>query len=124
MLRLTLQLVDLLVTLISPRNVGDTCTALKTTLSLENTTILNAERIAAGTNISTPGSCPQSTALSTVDVCRVYAVVNTTEESAVHFEVWLPDIWYGRFLAGGNGNLGGCESISVEYFLGRDLIIA
>ena len=85
----------------------DPCSGL-TSLSLENTTILSASYVTAGSNISTPGSC-QSSAISTVDVCRVYGVVNTTSDSAVKFEIWLPDIWYGRFLGVGNGGLGGCK---------------
>jgi len=107
MLLLALHLVGVLGTLVAAQNASDTCTSLKTTLALENTTILEVERIAAGANISTAGSC-QSTAPVAVDACRVYAVVNTTEDSTVHFEVWLPDTWYGRFLAVGNGGLGGC----------------
>ncbi|GLB45545.1 putative tannase and feruloyl esterase [Lyophyllum shimeji] len=35
-------------------------------------------------------------------------VVNTTSTSSVFAEAWLPDTWYGRFLAVGNGGLGGC----------------
>lgn len=77
-------------------------------LSLENTTILSTSRVAAGSNVSTPGSC-QHSAVSTVAVCRVFGMVDTTEDSAVKFEMWLPDTWYGRFLGVGNGGLGGCE---------------
>ncbi|KAF8580535.1 tannase and feruloyl esterase [Ramaria rubella] len=83
------------------------CAALKGRLHLQNTTIIDVTHIAAGSNITTPGSC-QSNAISTVAACRVQAVVNTTATSAVHFEVWLPDQWFGRFLGLGNGALGGC----------------
>ncbi|KAF7366036.1 Carboxylic ester hydrolase [Mycena venus] len=41
-------------------------------------------------------------------LCRVQLVINTTSTSAVHAEAWLPDTWFGRFLALGNGGLGGC----------------
>lgn len=91
------------------------CAALKDTLHLENTTILEAAYIHAHSNISVPGTCiePDIGATGRVvvesSVCRVYFVVNTTEDSAVHAEAWLPDEWYGRFLATGNGGLGGCE---------------
>ncbi|KAF8510909.1 tannase and feruloyl esterase [Gautieria morchelliformis] len=93
----------------------DKCAALKTQLRLENTTILAATHVAAGTNVTTPGSC-QSIAFSTVAVCRVQAVVNTTATSAVHFEAWLPDVWFGRFLGLGNGGLGGCiDYVNLDY---------
>ena len=72
--------------------------------------ILDASHVAAGSNITTPGSC-QSSATATVAVCRVQAIVNTTAMSAVHFEAWLPDEWFGRFLGLGNGGLGGCRSL-------------
>jgi Tannase and feruloyl esterase len=78
-----------------------------TALSLENTTILGATHISAGSSISTLGSC-QSIATSSVEACRVYGVISTTSESSVKFEIWLPDTWYGRFLTVGNGGLGGC----------------
>ena len=84
------------------------CNALKDTLSLENTTILDVEYITGPANISTPGSC-QSVALASSSVCRVYFVINTTSTSAVHAEAWLPDTWFGRFLGLGNGGLGGCK---------------
>ena len=85
------------------------CNALKYTLKLENTTILDVQHITGPVNISTPGSC-QSTALVSSSVCRVYFVINTTSTSAVHAEAWLPDTWFGRFLGLGNGGLGGCKS--------------
>ena len=88
-------------------SIEDRCLALKNTLAIKNTTILNVQYVSAGSNISTAGSC-QSSATVTVDACRVYAVTNTTDKSAVHFEMWLPDKWYGRFLASGNGGLAGC----------------
>lgn len=77
-------------------------------LSLTNTTILAAHHLVAGSNITTSGSC-QSSAITSVDICRVYGVINTTSDSAVKFELWLPDAWYGRFLGVGNGGLGGCK---------------
>ncbi|KIJ56014.1 hypothetical protein M422DRAFT_219295 [Sphaerobolus stellatus SS14] len=94
---------------------SDRCLSLKDTLHLENTTILTVQRIAAGTNITTPGSC-QSSAPVSANACRVLAVTNTTLQSAVHWEIWLPDQWFGRFLAVGNGGLGGCIDYSnVDY---------
>ncbi|GJJ14834.1 hypothetical protein Clacol_009102 [Clathrus columnatus] len=76
-------------------------------LHLENTTILDVNHVLAGSNVTTPGSC-QSSAVVSSAICRVQAVIATTSTSAVHFEAWLPDEWFGRFLGLGNGGLGGC----------------
>ncbi|KAJ7830748.1 tannase and feruloyl esterase [Mycena olivaceomarginata] len=84
------------------------CLALKNTLQLENTTILDAAYIAAPANVSTAGSCQSVALVSAAPLCRVYLVINTTATSAVHAEAWLPDTWYGRFMGLGNGGLGGC----------------
>ncbi|KAG6845487.1 hypothetical protein H0H87_008384 [Tephrocybe sp. NHM501043] len=54
---------------------------------------------------------------------RLYVNTNPVEEffeisitspkaRPVHAEAWLPDVWYGRFLALGNGGLGGCVDYS------------
>jgi len=85
----------------------DACLSLASHIALENTTLLKVEHISANNSISTAGSC-QSVAIVTSNACRIFAVTNTTSTSAVHFEMWLPDVWFGRFLAVGNGGLGGC----------------
>ncbi|KAG6915854.1 hypothetical protein DXG01_009561 [Tephrocybe rancida] len=93
------------------------CTGLKTRLHLENTTILSAEHldISQPKNVTALGTC-QTEALASTSVCRVQFVVNTTTTSAVHAEAWLPDTWYGRFLALGNGGLGGCiDYLNLDY---------
>ena len=87
-------------------NPATACPALLN-LKLENTTILSATHLATASNIITPGSC-QSTATTSVALCRVFFVINTTATSAVHAEAWLPDTYFGRFLTVGNGGLGGC----------------
>jgi feruloyl esterase len=116
MLRLLSALLSLssLITALAATSAQDSpserCANLKERLRLENTTIIDAAHVAAGSNNTTPGSC-QSFAISTAAVCRVQAVVNTTATSAVHFEAWLPDEWFGRFLGLGNGGLGGCRFI-------------
>lgn len=48
----------------------------------------------------------------TVDLCRITAQVLGSNRSGFWFEVWLPDDWSGRFLATGNGGLGGCIQYS------------
>ncbi|KAJ6569738.1 tannase and feruloyl esterase [Mycena vulgaris] len=84
------------------------CLALRHSLHLENTTILNVTYVAAPTNVSTPGVCQSSAPVSAAPLCRVQFIINTTATSAVHAEAWLPDTWFGRFLGLGNGALGGC----------------
>ena len=51
---------------------------------------------------------PSYTAIE--NVCRVVAIVPTSNRSEVYLEAWLPDAdaWTGRFLAIGNVGLGGC----------------
>ncbi|KAK6992782.1 hypothetical protein R3P38DRAFT_2569070, partial [Favolaschia claudopus] len=83
------------------------CLLLVSHLKLENTTIIDASYVAAGSKVSTLGTC-QDTADVNVPLCRVQFVTNTTNTSMVHAEAWLPDEWYGRFLGLGNGGLGGC----------------
>ncbi|KAJ6492482.1 tannase and feruloyl esterase [Mycena vitilis] len=94
------------------------CLALKSTLQLENTTILDVAYLGLDTsaNVSTAGSCQSSALVSAAPLCRVYFVTNTTSTSAVHGEAWLPDTWYGRFLGLGNGGLSGCiDYVSLDY---------
>ncbi|KAJ7330892.1 tannase and feruloyl esterase [Mycena albidolilacea] len=88
------------------------CLSLKTSLHLDNTTILNTTYIAAPTNITTPGICQSTAPVTSAPLCRVEFVINTTSSSAVHAEAWLPDTWYGRFLEVGDGGLGGCIDYS------------
>ncbi|KAJ7249442.1 tannase and feruloyl esterase [Mycena rebaudengoi] len=90
------------------------CLALQQNLRLENTTILNVTYITAPTIVTTLGSCPGllSAPVTSAPLCRIQFVVNTTSTSAVRAEAWLPDTWFGRFMATGNGGLGGC----IDYF--------
>lgn len=99
----------LLPTIYASASVGQSaCLALRDSLHLENTTILNVTYIPAATAVSTPGSCQSTAQVSAAPLCRVYFVINTMSTSAVHAEAWLPDTWFGRFLGLGNGGLGGC----------------
>ena|ERR1700761_4363957 len=92
---------------------SDPCTSLTSTFRFEKTTVVSATRVAPGANFSVPGSC-QSTAMNGNNaICRVELITNTTDSSAVHMEAWLPDIWFGRFIALGNSGLGGCESFDI-----------
>lgn len=81
------------------------CSALAN-LQIENVTISNATYTPAGTNITEPEFCFVS--INSVNVCRVNGAISTSPESTTRFEIWLPDEWYGRYLLGGSGALGGC----------------
>ncbi|KAF8189820.1 tannase and feruloyl esterase [Mycena galopus ATCC 62051] len=83
------------------------CRALKSSLNLENTTIINVSYVSAGSKVATPGTCAKTADVS-IPICRVQFATKTTDTSVVHAEAWLPDEWYGRFLGIGNSGLGGC----------------
>ncbi|KAJ7509447.1 tannase and feruloyl esterase [Mycena galericulata] len=87
------------------------CLALRTSLNLENTTILDVAYVAGGKSVKPRAGegCPTK-AHTSVPLCRVQFSTETSPTSAVYAEAWLPDEWYGRFLAVGNGGLGGCIS--------------
>ncbi|KAF7300107.1 Carboxylic ester hydrolase [Mycena kentingensis (nom. inval.)] len=90
------------------QDTAEECANLKSTLRLENTTILASDYISTRTTVSTPGSCGATTTVAFPPLCRVQLIVNTTMTSSVHAEAWLPDTWFGRFLALGNGGNNGC----------------
>ncbi|KAI1106428.1 tannase and feruloyl esterase [Jackrogersella minutella] len=94
---------------------ADACTSLRNHVSIPNTTIVAIDYLANGTSIALPGtveSCGGSslTANATADLCRLVLVVSTSPSSEVQLEAWLPDpsIWNRRFLATGDGGIGGC----------------
>ncbi|KAJ7151197.1 tannase and feruloyl esterase [Mycena filopes] len=93
--------------LFSTEKPHSACVALKTSLKLENTTITDASYLPAGSTVGAPGPYGSETMDVHTSVCRVQFFTNTTETSSVRAEMWLPDEWYGRFLATGNGGLGG-----------------
>ena len=64
---------------------------------IRGATSITADYVLAGSNFTVPGSC-QSSATTEVNICRVYASVNTTRSSSVRIEAWFPDEWYGRML--------------------------
>ncbi|KAJ7755290.1 tannase and feruloyl esterase [Mycena maculata] len=83
--------------------------ALKSSLNLENTTVLDIAYVAAGATVKPHGTCVPKAHVST-PLCRVQFSTQTSATSAMRAEAWLPDEWYGRFLGLGNGGLGGCIS--------------
>ncbi|KAJ7727779.1 tannase and feruloyl esterase [Mycena metata] len=94
------------------------CLALKSSLKLENTTVTDTSYVLVGSTIGGTGHWQCSWGKTSVHtaVCRVQFFTNTTDTSSVRAEAWLPDEWYGRFLATGNGGLGGCiDYWSLDY---------
>jgi hypothetical protein len=82
------------------------CAALKS-LPLQNTTITLAERVTSGT-LTVPDIAPLEKLPA---FCRVAGVLRPTSDSAIHFEVWLPNQdWNGRLLGTGNGGFAGSIS--------------
>jgi len=82
------------------------CAALKS-LPLQNTTITLAEPVTSGT-LALPDIAPLEKLPA---FCRVAGVLRPTSDSAIHFEVWLPNQdWNGRLLGTGNGGFAGSIS--------------
>jgi hypothetical protein len=80
------------------------CGALKN-LALENTTILLAQTVSSGT-LEVSEQEPPVQGLP--PFCRVTGIMRPTTDSAIHFEVWMPEKdWNGRFLGTGNGGFAG-----------------
>jgi feruloyl esterase len=92
--------------------VSNRCKGFKPTIP--NVRLEFSEALSAGSGAKLPyrdRSCggPGLSPLVSQDVCRVAAFIRTSERSGVHFEAWLPQDWNGRFLATGNGGIGGCK---------------
>ncbi|EJD48308.1 hypothetical protein AURDEDRAFT_113118 [Auricularia subglabra TFB-10046 SS5] len=71
--------------------------------------------LTANSSYRVPASCGMGLAddllaQTSVNVCVVNVVYNTSQTSATRIEAWLPDpdAWYGRILGTGGGGLGGC----------------
>lgn len=79
------------------------CSSLKS-LHLENTTITLAEPVTSGTLAISDSR----TLTGLPPFCRVTGILRPTTDSAIRFEVWLPDQnWNGRLLGAGNGGFAG-----------------
>ncbi|KAH8892282.1 tannase and feruloyl esterase [Thozetella sp. PMI_491] len=96
---------------------SEQCGDLVQTLAhrLPNTTVRSAEYIKAGANLFAPAThstCTEFNSTMPFNFCRVRMQTRTGPDSAVDFETWLPSNWTGRFLAVGNGGLGGCIAYS------------
>lgn len=71
-------------------------------LQLDGATILQAMPVAAG-SYTPPGT--QTPLANLPAFCRVQALARPSDDSLIHFEVWLPqeDVWNGKLVATGNG---------------------
>lgn len=89
------------------------CSTFASTYTHPNLTIYAGTSIPAGTNITLPQyasleSCDREYQVTDVEICRLTMYVNTSDDSGIHMEAWLPTNWTGRFLSTGNGGTGGC----------------
>lgn len=89
------------------------CSAFASSFTYPNLTIYSGTSIPAGTNITLPRyasleTCNRAHQVVDVEICRLAMYVNTSDESGIHLEAWLPTNWTGRFLSTGNGGTGGC----------------
>ncbi|KAK7063616.1 carboxylic ester hydrolase [Favolaschia claudopus] len=104
---------------VAASNFPHACSSLASRLSIPNTTISSTSFVAAGTNLTFPTLDPSCAPLFQVvssDVCRVVLDIATSNRSRTVTEVWLPSNWTGRFLATGNGGIGGCiQYYDVDY---------
>ncbi|MFL5499972.1 MAG: tannase/feruloyl esterase family alpha/beta hydrolase [Gemmatimonadaceae bacterium] len=103
------------VTVVASCAKADPCGQLAT-LSFPNTTISNAQLVAAGA-FRVPGGMRRASAeiFSAFDrlpaFCRVQAVIAPSSDSHIEVEVWLPvSGWNGKFLGTGNGGYAGSLS--------------
>ncbi len=98
------------------------CGALKS-LRLENTTITTAEAVTSGTVVVSEARLPFS---GLPPFCRVTGILRPTSDSAIRFEVWLPEHdWNGRFLGVGNGGFAGSISYdAIADYLKRNYAVA
>lgn len=78
-----------------------TCSSLARATLPNNTSITLAASVAAG-----PFTPPDSGAVKVPAFCRVSGVSRPTSDSEIRFEVWLPEVWNGKFDQGGNGGYG------------------
>ncbi|KAK6342791.1 Tannase and feruloyl esterase [Orbilia javanica] len=93
----------------------DDCASLSTSFARQDTEVLVAKYIPAGTNLTfddTAGpGCWRFPVLAPVDMCRLRLSHATSRSSSVAVEIFMPVDWMSkgrRLLMTGNGGLGGC----------------
>lgn len=87
------------------------CTALART-HIQNAHSIDTLYLRANESYPIPAICGTNDlrARTTVNVCVINVVYNTSRTSATRVETWLPDpdAWTGRILGTGGGGMGGC----------------
>ena len=94
-------------------SIGQCSNCKVASLSIPGVTIDLVEHHEQGTTVTLPDvvqSCggPDLNVTITNNLCRVVMQVPTSNSSSIRVEAWLPDHWNERFLATGNGGIGGC----------------
>ncbi|KAK6844648.1 tannase and feruloyl esterase [Apiospora arundinis] len=95
----------------SNQSFEDKCLHFRPEDSVRNSTRTELQFVKAGSSITLSDNdptCGQKSQAVAADVCRVALSIPTSNRSSITYEMWLPEDWSGRFLATGNGNLGGC----------------
>ncbi|KAF7340911.1 Carboxylic ester hydrolase [Mycena sanguinolenta] len=94
------------------------CVALVSQLTIPSSTVADSSFVEAGTKLTFPNADPTClpTQGVTSDICRVVLTIATSNHSSTFMEAWLPSSWTGRFLATGNGGIGGSiQYIDMDY---------
>ena len=97
------------------------CKRFLSSVKVANTSLITANYFTKGSPVPVTGrilSCGGDAVplIAATNVCRIVVNVTTTPTSSVIVEGWLPDSWNQRFLASGNGGIGGCIDYQViEY---------
>jgi len=74
-----------------------------------DTEMIKAEPVAKGALVPPSGawSPPLDVFSDLPALCRVAGIIRPTADSAIGFELWLPERWNGRYLQTGNGGFAG-----------------
>ncbi|KAK8107094.1 uncharacterized protein PG998_009107 [Apiospora kogelbergensis] len=95
----------------STASFEERCLQFRPEGSVQNSTRTELQFVKAGSSIGLSDNdptCSQKSQGVTVDVCRVALSIPTSNRSSITYEMWLPEDWSARFLATGNGGIGGC----------------
>jgi feruloyl esterase len=91
------------------------CEAFGRSIDIGNVSLVVSSYYENNATVPLPGlveSCAsrpgQNSTVVTSNLCRLVVNATTSPTSEMVIEAWLPDIWNGRFLATGNGGIGGC----------------
>lgn len=96
----------------------DKCLAFEPENFVPGATRTVLEYVSAGTTLLFPdnaASCNRGAQAVTANVCRIALSIETSSQSNITFEAWLPENWSGRFLATGNGGIDGCMCTSWQF---------